>query len=290
MVEGSNTVKELLIKNNLELRKSLGQHFLVDPNISRKIIRLSGITPESQILEIGPGVGALTAMLCQTAKSVVAIELDSRMLPVLRDVLEPYDNVTVIHGDVLKLDIKVIVNEYFAGISCSVCANLPYNITTPALEVLFEAGVFDNITVMIQREVARRITAKPGTTDYGAFTVYANYHSTPEILFDVPPECFNPRPKVFSSVINMNIREKKLLIPDEEKLLFRIVRAAFGQRRKTLVNALYTVFNDLFEKKDIEKIVVNCGFNPKVRGEMLSLDEFIVLTSNFLKHFVTFCR
>ena len=278
MVDGSNSVMEILINNGFNLKKSLGQNFLIDRNITKKIVRLSGITALSNVLEIGPGVGALTTSLCQSAKSVVAVELDKRLLPILHDVLKPYDNIKIIQGDVLKLDIKSLVAEYFLDSECCVCANLPYNITTPILQTLIEATSFSNITVMIQREVAKRICAKPGTTEYGAFTLYINYHCDPEILFDVPPDCFVPKPKVFSSVVTMKIKQKRLLGADIEKTFFRVVRASFGQRRKTLVNALHSDFGDLLSKEVLNEIVVKCGFDSRVRGEMLSLNEFIELS------------
>lgn len=286
MSDDSMSIKELLIKNEVGLKKSLGQNFLIDANISNKIIKLSAIDKYSNVLEIGAGIGALTTLLSQAAKSVIAVELDSRLIPLLNDVLKPYDNVRVIQGDILKLDIKNIVKENFGDLPCSVCANLPYNITTPALTVLIEADVFDNITVMIQREVAQRICAKPGTSDYGAFTLYANYHTTPEILFDVSPECFIPKPKVYSSVINMKIKKDKKLLPEDEKLMFKVIRAAFGQRRKTLVNALYSVFRDSLDKAQIEGVIAKCGFDTRIRGEVLSLDDFMVLSENIKK--VTF--
>ena len=278
MNNSSYSTIDTLRKHGFNLKKSLGQNFLADPNISKKIVRLSGITNKSNVLEIGPGAGALTTQLCQIAKMVIAVELDIRLIPVLNDVLSIYKNIELIHGDILKVDIKTIINERFASEECQVCANLPYNITTPALQRLIETDVFDNITVMIQREVARRICAKPGTTDYGAFTLYINYHSIPEILFDVPPECFIPKPKVFSSVVNMKIRESKLLKPDEEKMLFKTIRASFEQRRKTLVNCLFSYFRDYISKDTIENKIINCGFDPKIRGEMLSLEDFIYLS------------
>ena len=278
MNDGSNNVKNLLYAHGLTLRKSLGQNFLIDLNVPKKIVKLSGINADSCVLEVGPGIGALTKELCQAAKSVIAIELDERLFPILHSVLEPYDNYKLIQNDILKSDINSLIKENFGDMRCSVCANLPYNITTPALTALIESNVFADITVMIQREVARRICGKPGTADYGAFSVFINYHSEPNILFDVPPECFIPQPKVHSSVVKMKIRESRLLDSKSEKVFFRVVRAAFGQRRKTLVNALYSVFKDTLEKSDIEGVVVKCGFSPQVRGEMLSPEEFMKLS------------
>ncbi|MCL2627108.1 MAG: 16S rRNA (adenine(1518)-N(6)/adenine(1519)-N(6))-dimethyltransferase RsmA [Oscillospiraceae bacterium] len=255
-------------------QKSLGQNFLIDKNISAKIVKLSSIDKNCYVLEIGPGLGALTVPLAQAAGHVLAVELDTRMVSQLRDILAAFENVTVIQGDILKLDIMQTVGETLKAKNLHVCANLPYNITTPVITKLIETGLFEAVTVMIQKEVAQRICASPGTPEYGAFTVFANYHTVPEILFDVPPECFSPKPKVTSSVIKMQIRKEKRLSPDDEKLFFRTVRAAFGQRRKTLVNALHSVFESTHSKEDITKAIEGCGFDPKIRGERLSIEDF----------------
>ena len=210
---------------------------------------------------------------------VLAIELDKRLCSVLEDKLKSYNNLKIIYADILKINIPEIVYELLSGTVNEVCANLPYNITSPVLTALFEAGTFNSITVMIQREVARRIVASPGSAQYGAFTVYVNYHSIPLILFDVSPDCFFPKPKVYSSVIKLNIRNKKFFSdPCDENLFFRVVRAAFGQRRKTLINSLYAVFNNKISKTALEGIISECGFDHNIRGEMLSLYDFIKLT------------
>lgn len=281
MIEGTGYTKELLMNKGLNLRKSLGQNFLIDQNISDKMVRLSDINSALNVLEIGPGAGALTSFLCKAANQVLAIELDNRLIPVLEDVLKEYNNFNIINGDVLKLDLKNIVKQFCSDKQWVVCANLPYNITTPVIIDLFESGAFTFITVMIQREVARRIVAKPGTADYGAFTVFVNYYSEPEILFDVPPDCFRPKPKVFSSVVKMKMREKSLLLPDDEKFFFKIVRSAFSQRRKTLVNALHSAFTDSFSKAELTDIVIKSGFDSQIRGEMLSIDDFMTLSGSF---------
>jgi len=281
--------------NKIKPQKALGQNFLVDLNIASKIVKLSGIDKTCGVLEIGPGLGALTVPLANEARHVTAVELDFHLVDELKAILSDYQNVTVIQGDVLKLDIRKVLeetqttNNQHAGNlhaenqyanNLHVCANLPYNITTPVITKLIETGVFKSITVMVQKEVAERICAKPGTPEYGAFTVFANYHTAPEILFDVTPECFNPRPKVTSSVVKMVIRKEKRQSPEDEKRFFKVVRAAFGQRRKTLVNALYAVFESTHSKEDITKAIVNCGFDPKIRGERLSIEEFISICNN----------
>jgi 16S rRNA (adenine1518-N6/adenine1519-N6)-dimethyltransferase len=187
-------------------------------------------------------------------------------------------NVEIVHGDVLKLDIKASVGEWLRGLEPHACANLPYNITTPALTALIDAGVFKTITVMVQAEVAARICASPGTPEYGAFTVYANYHTVPKALFQVPPECFVPRPKVRSSVVSLAARTTKPLPPEIEATFFKVVRAAFAQRRKTLVNALASAFGDKTGKDEIAAIVADCGFDTRIRGETLNIDEFAMVT------------
>jgi 16S rRNA (adenine1518-N6/adenine1519-N6)-dimethyltransferase len=189
-------------------------------------------------------------------------------------------NVEIIHGDIMKLDVAALLCEKMPGMRYHVCANLPYNITTPALTMLINSNVFETITVMAQKEVVQRICAQPGSSEYGAFTVFVNYHSEPETLFDVPPECFFPRPGVVSSVVTMKIRTERLLNTEDETLFFRVVRAAFEQRRKTLVNALFASFGNTLQKPDIEGIVRKCGFDTRIRGEMLGIKEFICLTSN----------
>jgi len=283
--------------SKIKPQKSLGQNFLTDKNIPDKIALLSGIDKTCGVLEIGPGLGALTVPLAKAALHVTAVELDKHLVIELKEILSGFQNVTLIQGDVLKLDIRKLIKETVPAHylhteneqlqKLHVCANLPYNITTPVLTHLIETGgfehesyLFNSITVMIQKEVAKRICAKPGTAEYGAFTVFANYHTTPEILFDVPPECFNPRPKVTSSVVKMTLRKERLLQKDDEKLFFRVVRAAFGQRRKTLVNALYAVFESTHSKEKITKAISSCGFDEKIRGERLSIEEFIRLSND----------
>ena len=274
-------IKNLLQEHGFRFSKSLGQNFLIDADIPDKIVKLSGIDHSCGALEVGPGLGALTSVLCRSAGRVVAVELDGRLLPLLRKSLADSENVEILHGDILKLDLAELVNRKMPGMRYHVCANLPYSITTPVLTAFIQAKVFDTITVMVQREVAKRICASPGSPDYGAFTVYAKYHSEPEMLFDVPPECFVPRPEVYSSVVKLNIHPDPLLVSEEETVFFTVVKAAFGQRRKTLVNALFAVFGNAMRKEDIEGIVCSCGFDSRVRGETLGIEEFARLSAFF---------
>ena len=290
------------MNSKLKPQKALGQNFLIDKNIPDKIVKLSGIDKSCVVLEIGPGLGALTVPLAKAAKHVTTVELDKFLFSELKEILTAYQNVTLLQGDILKLDVSKLIKEtlyadgqhadhlhadhlhadHLHAETLHVCANLPYNITTPVITKLIETGKFDFITVMIQKEVAQRICAKPGTAEYGAFTVFANYHTTPQILFDVPPECFNPRPKVTSTVVKMALCKERLLEPEDEKLFFRVVRAAFGQRRKTLVNALHAVFESTHSKDDITKVITNCGFDAKIRGEKLDIEEFIKLSNDMI--------
>jgi 16S rRNA (adenine1518-N6/adenine1519-N6)-dimethyltransferase len=276
-----NTVRELLSAHGLKASKSKGQNFLTDANIPDKLVRLSGIDQSCGVLEVGPGLGALTLALSRVAGRVTAIELDNRLMPILFEVLKEQSNVELVQGDVLKTDLKKLVFDRMPGLRHHVCANLPYNITSPAISAFIEAGVFETITVMVQREVAHRICASPGTPEYGAFTVYVNYHTEPQMLFDVPPECFTPRPGVHSSVVKMVRRLERPLKRSDEELFFRVVRAAFGQRRKTLVNALYSTFGSSHDKAAIGNIVESCGFGVCVRGETLSVEEFIRISAHF---------
>ena len=280
-VNNINTTRELLKAHGFKFSKSMGQNFLIDVNIPDKIVKLSGVDKSCGVLEVGSGIGALTLALSREAGFVTSVELDKRLIPVLKEIFQGHSNVSIVQGDILKLDIKKIINEKMSGLEPHVCANLPYNITTPAITAFIEAGVFSSITVMVQKEVAQRIYAKPGSPEYGAFSVYTNYHTKPEILFDVPPECFTPRPKVTSAVVKMEVIKRRIPDKKEEETFFRVVRAAFGQRRKTLVNTLHAVFNKSLSKEEITEIVASCGFDVRIRGEMLSIDDFIKVASHF---------
>ena len=232
-----NTIRDLLARHGFHFSKSMGQNFLIDPEVPRRIAEASGADAGCGVLEIGPGIGPLTAELAQRAGKVVAVELDRALLPVLAETMAPYPNVEVVPGDVLKLDLTAIAAEKFQGLTPIVCANLPYNVTSPILEKLVESPCFTAFTVMIQREVAHRICAAPGSPDYGAFSVFCQYHAHTELLFDVPPDCFLPAPKVTSSVLRMVPKSPPAEV-DDETHFFRVVRAAFAQRRKTLANSL----------------------------------------------------
>ncbi|MCL2821287.1 MAG: 16S rRNA (adenine(1518)-N(6)/adenine(1519)-N(6))-dimethyltransferase RsmA [Oscillospiraceae bacterium] len=272
------SVQDLLNIHGIKPSKAMGQNFLIDANVPAKIVSKSGITKSCGILEVGPGLGALTHHLGEAAGKVTAVELDKRLVEVLSDIFADYENIKIVQGDILKKNIKKLTDETMSGLTHHVCANLPYNITTPAIAAFIETGIFESIIVMIQKEVAQRICAKPGSSEYGAFTVFANYYTEPEVLFDVSPECFIPRPKVTSTVIKMNTKAKLPLGKNEEKQLFQVVKAAFGQRRKTLVNALYSVFGSSKSKEYITEIVGKCGFETNIRGEVLSLEDFINLS------------
>jgi 16S rRNA (adenine1518-N6/adenine1519-N6)-dimethyltransferase len=273
-----NEIKELLRRNGFRFSKSMGQNFLVAGWVPERIAAESGIDSTFGVLEIGPGIGALTVQLCAHAAKVVAVELDRKLLPLLAESLDGFDNVTVISGDILKTDIRQLVTDHLNGLRLAVCANLPYNITTPVLTALIDVGCFETITVMVQREVAQRICASAGKPDYGAFTVYANFYTEPQILFDVPPDCFIPRPGVVSSVLRLKVR-KIPPVETDESLFFRVVRGAFAQRRKTLVNSLQSSFSGQISKEEMMDIVRSCGFNEKVRGETLDIPAFARLTA-----------
>ena len=280
---GAAAVWELLNRYGIRLSKAMGQNFLVDGNITEKIVRMSGIGEGCGVLEVGPGFGSLTLELSRAAGRVVAVELDARLLPVLGETLAGCHNVEIVNADILKVDIIKLVNENLRGLTHHVCANLPYNITAPALTALIDAGIFNTITVMVQREVAARICAEPGSSDYGAFSVYVNYHTAPEKLFDVPPGCFTPQPKVWSSVVTMKRRAERLLPSEQEEVFFKVVRASFAQRRKTLVNALHSAFGNTMSKEEISEIVNKHGLDPRVRGETLGVESFVELSQYFMR-------
>ena len=268
-----NEIKDLLSRHGFRFSKSMGQNFLTAAWVPEQIADYSALDENTGVLEVGPGIGCLTEQLSMQAGKVVAVELDKALKPVLKETLAGRDNVEIVFGDVLKLDIKELVYEKLNGLRPVVCANLPYNVTTPLITAFLEAGCFDTVTVMIQREVAKRICAKPDTADYGAFTVLVNWYADAEILFDVPPSCFIPQPKVTSSVIMLKMRDKPPVEVKDKDIFFRVVRAAFGMRRKTLLNALSAYFGEL-SKQDIENVLNSCCFDPKIRGEVLGIGEF----------------
>lgn len=272
-----NDIKSLLVSHGFRFSKSMGQNFLTAAWVPEDIAEAAQLDENTGVLEVGPGIGCLTEQLALRAGKVVAVELDNALRPVLKQTLAGKDNVEIIFGDVLKQDIKGLVSEKMQGLRPVVCANLPYNVTSPLITAFLEAECFDSVTVMIQREVAKRICAKPATADYGAFTVLVNWYAEPEMLFDVPPSCFIPQPKVTSSVIRLKTRSEPPVEVKDKALFFRVVRAAFGMRRKTLTNALSANFNEL-NKAGIENLLTACGFDPKIRGEVLSIGDFAAIS------------
>ena len=272
-----DTIKALLGRHGFHFSKSMGQNFLIEGWVPKGLVEGAGVGPQNGVLEIGPGIGPLTAQLAAAAQRVVAVELDRSLLPVLDETLQGFSNVEILSADILKLDIPALVDEKFAGLTPMACANLPYNITTPVLTALIEAHRFSCIAVMIQREVALRICAAPGTADYGAFSVYCQYHTQPELLFDVGPECFVPAPKVTSSVIRMIPRRTPPEGVTDEKRFFRVVRAASSQRRTTLLNALSAGLGGV-EKEAIRAAIATAGLPENIRGERLGIPEFSALT------------
>ena len=272
----SREIKALLERHGFHFSKSMGQNFLIESWVPRDIAQASGADGSSAVLEIGPGVGPLTQQLSRLAGKVVSVELDRSLLPVLSETMADCPNVEIVPGDILKLDIGALLDEKFEGFTPIACANLPYNITTPVITALLECGRFASITVMIQREVARRICAAPGTADYGAFSLFCQYHAGTELLFDVAPECFLPAPKVTSSVLRLLPRPKPSEVEDEA-FFFRVVRASFAQRRKTLLNALSSSFGDRLSKEDLRQALADCSLPESVRGERLGIEEFAAL-------------
>ena len=270
-----NEIRALLTRHGFRFSKSLGQNFLTAAWVPERIAEEAGLDEQTGVVEVGPGIGCLTAELAKRAGRVAAIELDRALLPVLKETVRDFDNVTVIPGDATKLDLRTLAEEKLPGLRPVVCANLPYNVTTPLLTALIEAGCFETITVMIQREVARRICAGPGSADYGAFGLFVQWYCETELLFDVPPSCFVPQPKVTSSVIRLTRRPAPPLPVRDEKLLFRIIRAAFNQRRKTLVNALSSGLG--LGKDELETVLGEVGLDARVRGEALDIAAFAAL-------------
>ena len=273
-----NTIRLLLGRHGFRFSRSMGQNFLIEGWVPDGLVEGAGVSLQNGVLEIGPGIGPLTMRLSNAATKVVAVELDRSLLPVLAETLAGRNNVEIIPGDILKLDIGALVDEKFSGLTPMACANLPYNITTPVLSALIDSRRFAQIAVMIQREVALRICAASGTAEYGAFSIYCQYHTAPELLFDVGPECFVPAPKVTSSVVRMTPRHMPPIAVQDEKRFFRLVKAAFGQRRKTLLNALAAGLGGV-ERDSIRAAILSCGLPEDIRGERLGIPEFAALTA-----------
>jgi 16S rRNA (adenine1518-N6/adenine1519-N6)-dimethyltransferase len=271
-------IKELLTRHGFRFSKSMGQNFLIEPWVPRQTAEASGAAPGVGVLEIGPGIGPLTEQLAKLGEKVVSVELDRSLLPVLDETLADYANVEIVPGDIMKLDIPALCREKFGDLPVVACANLPYNITTPVITALLQAGCFQSITVMIQKEVAQRICAQAGTAEYGAFTLLCQYYADSEILYDVPPSCFYPAPKVTSSVIRMVTRPQPPADVGDPDLFFQVVRAAFGQRRKTLLNALSSALGLKSDKDTIRKVFTYCNLQENIRGERLVFGEFAEIT------------
>ena len=268
-----NVIKPLLQKHGFHFSKSKGQNFLTQSWVPREIAEAAGLDETCGVLEVGPGIGPLTQALCEYAAQVVSVEVDTSLRPILEETMADQQNFTLIFGDILKTDIPALVREHFDGLRPMACANLPYYITSPVLSVLLEARCFETVTVMVQKEVAQRICAQPGTKDYSAFSLFCQYYAQPEILFDVPPSCFIPQPKVTSSVVRLDIRQSPPCPVEDEALFFRVVRASFAQRRKQLQNGLAAGFPALGKEK-IGEILRACGLSPTVRGETLDIPAF----------------
>lgn len=275
---------EVLQKYNFAFQKRFGQNFLIDTHVLEKIIAASQISKEDFVLEIGPGIGTMTQYLAEYAREVAAVEIDNTLIPILKDTLKDWDNVTVINDDILKVDIRKLALEKNGGKPIKVVANLPYYITTPIIMGLFENQVpVDSITIMVQKEVADRMQVGPGTKDYGALSLAVQYYAKPEIVANVPPNCFMPRPKVGSAVIRLERYEKPPVEVSNEKLMFRIIRASFNQRRKTLVNGLKNSQELSYSREEIEEVLNECGIPLNIRGEALTLAEFASLANAFDK-------
>ena len=274
-----NTVA-VLQKYNFNFQKKFGQNFLINTSVLEDIISEADVTEDDMVLEIGPGIGTMTQYLCEAARQVIAVEIDTNLIPILQDTLSEYDNVKVINEDILKVDINALANEYNSGKPIKVVANLPYYITTPIIMGLFESHVpIDSITIMVQKEVADRMQEGPGSKEYGALSLAVQYYSTPEIVVNVPPSCFMPQPKVGSAVIKLTRHEKPPVDVDDEKLMFKLIRASFNQRRKTLANGLNNFGGFNLSKEMIQESIEELGVPVNVRGEALSLEQFAKLSN-----------
>ncbi|SDJ82294.1 16S rRNA (adenine(1518)-N(6)/adenine(1519)-N(6))-dimethyltransferase RsmA [Natronincola ferrireducens] len=273
--------KEIVQQYQFKFSKSLGQNFLIDENILNKIVEGADITKEDYVIEVGPGIGSLTQYIAERAKALTAIEIDKSLIPILQNTLQGYDNVEVIHEDVLKVDIKELIKEKFHGAKVKVIGNLPYYVTTPIIMRFLEEKVpMTSMTIMIQQEVAQRMEAKPSTKDYGALSVAVQYYCNPKILLKVPPSVFIPQPKVDSTVIRLDVLDKPKVHVEKEKLFFATVKDAFGKRRKTLLNALSTGSLG-FDKDLVRQALGAAGIDEKRRGETLTIEEFATLANEF---------
>ena len=281
-----NTI-EILQKYNFNFQKKFGQNFLINTGVLEDIIDAAEVTDEDMVLEIGPGIGTMTQYLCENARQVIAVEIDTNLIPILKDTLSAYDNVRIINDDILKVDINELAREYNNGRPIKVVANLPYYITTPIIMGLFESHVpIESITVMVQKEVADRMQAGPGTKDYGALSLAVQYYSKPQIVVNVPPSCFMPQPKVGSTVISLRRHQQPVVQVEDEKLMFKVIRASFNQRRKTLANGLNNYGGINLTKEQIQQSIEELGVPVNIRGEALSLEQFACLSNIIRKKLV----
>lgn len=277
--------REIIDKYGFMFQKRFGQNFLIDGNVVEKIVREAGVIKDDFVLEIGPGIGTMTQLLCENAREVAAVEIDTNLIPILKETLAPYDNVTVINEDILKVDIPALAQEKNGGRPIKVVANLPYYITTPIIMGLFESHVpIDSITIMVQREVADRMQVGPGTKDYGALSLAVQYYAKPEIVLNVPPTCFMPRPNVGSAVIRLKKHETCPVQVDDAEFMFRLIRASFNQRRKTLANGLSNSSELTLSKEKIAEAIDSLGVSPSIRGEALTLEQFAQLANYFTRN------
>ena len=275
-------MKPLLASHGFHFSKAKGQNFLTQAWVPQQIAEDAGVDVSAGVLEIGPGIGPLTQQLCLRAGKVCAVELDERLRPILALTVGEFENLEIIWNDVLKMDVKALVEEKFSGLRPMACANLPYYITSPILSALLEAECFDSVTVMVQKEVAQRIAAKPGSADYSAFTVFCNYYAEPEILFDVPAHCFMPQPKVTSAVIQLKCRKELPWDIEDAEIFFRTVKASFAMRRKKLSNGLASGFPEL-GKAGAAEVLEACGFDVNVRGETLDIPQFAAIANEICR-------
>ncbi len=276
-------IEALLARHGFRFSKSMGQNFLIEDWVPRDTAEACGADESIGVLEVGPGIGPLTRELAKRAGKVVSVELDPRLYPVLAETMAGFDNFTLVEGDIMKQDLSALVAEHFDGLRPVLCANLPYNITTPLLTNCVKAGCFTSITVLIQKEVAQRICARPGSAEYGAFSLLMQYYTVPELLFTVPNTCFVPMPKVTSAVIRCITREKPPVSVRSEAMLWRTVKAGFALRRKTLVNSLQTGFS--LSKPELARILNDCGLAADIRGERLALQEYARLSDALFEIF-----
>ena len=276
---------EIIQKYEFAFQKKFGQNFLIDTHVLEKIIAAAGVTEDDCVLEIGPGIGTMTQYLAEHARSVVAVEIDKNLIPILQETLKEYENITIINNDILKVDINKLTEEYNGGRPIKVVANLPYYITTPIIMGLFEGGVpIDNITVMVQKEVAERMQVGPGSKDYGALSLAVQYYADAYIVANVPPNCFIPRPGVGSAVIRLTRHKEPPVEVDDPKLMFKLIRASFNQRRKTLQNGLNNSPELPFAKDEIADAIESLGVTPQIRGEALTLKQFADLSNYFTRN------